>query len=81
MESISRHITPLVINNLRGKHTHTCTHRHSQTKAIVGNQASTGLGPAHAWFKNFTPIPLVVYAVSKLSITKVFETLLANNHS
>ena len=31
MGSISRHITPLVINNLGGGHTHTLTHTHANT--------------------------------------------------
>ena len=49
MGSISRHITPLVINSLGGGHTHTRKHTHmhidSRTKAILRNQA-------RAWFKN-----------------------------
>ena len=37
MESISHHITPLVIHSLGGGHTHTHTHayRHSRTEAII----------------------------------------------
>ena len=31
MGSISRHITPLVINSLGGGHTHKHTHTHTQT--------------------------------------------------
>ena len=31
MESISCHITPLVINSLGGGHTHTHTHTHAHT--------------------------------------------------
>ena len=54
MGSISHHITPLVVHSLRGGHTHTHanTHayRHLQTKAILRNQARTGLWLAHAWF-------------------------------
>jgi len=50
---ISHHITPLVINILRGGDTHTHTHTHtSQTKAISRNQSHTGFWPVHAWFKN-----------------------------
>jgi len=45
--SISHHITPLVINSLRGGDTHIQT---SRTKAITRNQLHTGLWPAHAWF-------------------------------
>ena len=50
------HIMPLVINSLGGrqtdrhKHTHTYTYRHSQTEAILRNQACAGL---YAWFNKF----------------------------
>ena len=61
MEFISHHIMPLVINSLSGGHTHTHKHthayRHSQTEAILRNQAHAGLWPARAWVKN---IPSVV---------------------
>jgi len=46
--SISHHIMPLVINSLRGGHTHTHTHI-ARTKAISRNQSHAGLWPAHAW--------------------------------
>ena len=55
MESISCHITPLVINSLWGrhtctrKHTHTQAYRHSRTEAILRNQVCTSHRPAHAW--------------------------------
>ena len=64
MGSISHHITPLVINSLGGRHTHTQTHtrKHthanthtrilSRTEAILKNQAHAGLWPACTWFKN-----------------------------
>ena len=56
MGSISRHIMPLVINSLRGRHTHTQTnthaYRHSRTEAILRNQVHAGRRPALAWFKN-----------------------------
>ena len=43
MASISRHIMPLVINSLGADaHTHTRTHRHSWTEAILRNQERTG---------------------------------------
>jgi len=49
--SISHHITPLVINSLRGGHTHT----HASiltlwTKAISRNQLCAGLWLERAWF-------------------------------
>ena len=54
MGSISHHITPLVINSLRGGHTHMQAHTRilSQTEAILRNQAHAGLWPACTWFKN-----------------------------
>ena len=54
IEPISCHITPLVINSLRGGHTQTRTHTDVRTKLILRNQARAGLWPAHAWFKNST---------------------------
>ena len=50
MGSISHHITPLVINSLRGRHTN--THAYIRTETILRNQAHASLWPAHAWFKN-----------------------------
>ena len=62
MRSISCHIMPLVINSLRGGHTHihthTLTHTHTHTnththtpmildKAIIRNQARTGCNITH----------------------------------
>ena len=40
MESISCHITPLVINSLEGgyTHKHTCTHTNIHTETILRNQ-------------------------------------------
>ena len=52
MESISCHITPLVINSLGGGHRH--THKDIRTETILRNQASVALWPAHAWFKNIS---------------------------
>ena len=45
---------PLVINSLRGGHTHTHTHTytHSWTEATLRNQAHASLWRVHAWFKN-----------------------------
>ena len=59
MESISCHITPLVINSLGADththtHTHTNTHKDIHTETILRNQASVGLRPVHAWFKNIS---------------------------
>ena len=49
MESISCHVTPLVINSLGAdKQSYTDV----RTEAILRNQARTCLWPAHAWFKN-----------------------------
>ena len=42
------HITPLVITNLGGGHTHT-----SQTRSISRNQAPAAL---HVWFKNYADV-------------------------
>ena len=57
MESISCHITPLVINSLGGMHARTraCAHTHTLmicTGSILRNQAHPDLRPACAWFKN-----------------------------
>ena len=49
MESISRHITSLVINSL-GADIH--TYRHLRTEAILRNQGRADLWPARTWFKN-----------------------------
>jgi len=52
--SISHHITPLVINSLRGRHTHVHTHTRIQTswtKVISRNQAHSGLWLARVSFK------------------------------
>ena len=67
MGSISHHITPLVINSLGGGHTHThaSTHacRHSQTEAVLRNQACAVLWPArdgihiYCWFNGFKMLP------------------------
>jgi len=51
--SISHHIIPLVINSLRGRHTHVCIQT-SGTKAISRNQLCTDLWLAHALFKILT---------------------------
>ena len=45
MGFISCHITPLVINGLRGGHTHKHAHTHIRTETILRNQA-----PMRAWF-------------------------------
>ena len=54
MGSISHHIMPLVINNLRGGHTQTRTqaYRRSRTEAVLRNQAHAGLWLARVLFKN-----------------------------
>ena len=55
MRSISRHITPLVIDSLGRGHTHTHTQARIptiRTGSILRNQARAGLRPAHAWFNN-----------------------------
>ena len=57
MGSISHHITPLVINSLGGGHTH--THAYIRTETILINQARRP-APVRTWFKNLTPISLVV---------------------
>jgi len=46
--SISHHITPLVINSLGGKRTHTQTYSHCGQKQFQ----ETSCGPARVWFKN-----------------------------
>ena len=50
MGSILCHITPLVINSLRGEHTHTYILT-IRTGSILRNQEHTGLWPACARFK------------------------------
>ena len=52
MESISRHIMPLVIHSLGGGHTHTQTH--IQTFANRSNSKKSGV---RAWFKKGRSIP------------------------
>ena len=53
MGSVSRHITPLVINSLGGGHTRKHTHILTiRTGSTLRNQARPGLWPARAWFKN-----------------------------
>ena len=66
MGSISRHITPLVINSLGGGHTHTQTHTHTdvRTETISRNQARAGLRPARAWFNNRISHPQLLNAIS-----------------
>ena len=49
MESISHHVTPLVINSF-GADTDTHTYRRPHRKKLR-NQALAGLQPAHTWFK------------------------------
>ena len=55
MESISCHITPLVINSLGGRHTqtqtHTQTHTHKHTHTDVRTETILR-NQARAWFKN-----------------------------
>ena len=51
MRSISHHITPLVINSLRGGHTNKHTRILSWTEAILRNQVRAGRRLACAWFK------------------------------
>ena len=73
------YITSLVINNQTHTHTHTHTYRHSRTEAILRNQASTGLWPAHAWFSNDSNICKnyrvklwqMLFEFAKFSTTKV----------
>ena len=77
MESISCHITPLVINSLGSGHTHTHTHTQTQTKTqtqththidvhtetILRNQVHTRRRPARAWFKNITHFLSLYYTI------------------
>ena len=53
MGSISQNIMPLVIDSLRGGHTHTYTHMHTDvcTETISRNQACISLRPLLTWFK------------------------------
>ena len=53
--SISRHITPLVINSLGADtqtHRHTHTYTDIQTEKNLRNQVHTSLWPVSVWFKN-----------------------------
>ena len=49
-QSYGVHIMPLVITNLGGGHTHTCT---LQTRSISRNKAPPAL---HAYFKNYADV-------------------------
>ena len=82
MGSISRHIMPLVINSLGGRHTHTHTHTHIhihkhthilmiRTGSILRNQVRTGLWPARTWFKN-------TFGIKKVQASKVESYLEVN---
>ena len=62
MESISHHIMPLVINSLRGGHTHT----HSRTEAIIRNQVRAILPSG---LKNGIGIEGQVFAIPILTTT------------
>ena len=70
MGSISRNITPLVINSLRADtHKHTCTYTDIRTETILKNQVHAGLRPACAWFKIFYSLFLkTVVSVSILFV-------------
>ena len=52
MQSISYHITLLVINSLWGGHTQIHTHTDVCTEAILRNQVLAGLWLACTWFNN-----------------------------
>ena len=82
-ESISHHITPLVIIALGADiqtHRHTRKHTNTQTKAISRNQARAGLSPACAWFKIWkTPLmshynDLVNKVWNSINFTKLVKT-------
>ena len=74
MGSISHHITPLVINDLGGGHTHTHTHAHTHTHTQAhiqtfvdrSNSKKPGahdLWPACVWFNN---LKLLIYSPGQL---------------
>ena len=69
MGSISHHITPLVINSLRGGHTHILKFT---DKAILRNQAHAGLWPAHAWFNYLDDFKNAILKKEKGSKVKKF---------
>ena len=51
VEFISCHITPLVINSLRGRHTHTNTRTDFPDKSNFKKPSTSSQGP-DAWFKS-----------------------------
>ena len=53
MESISWHITPLVINSLGGGDTHTHTHTQTHTHTHTHKHPQRKAASACAWFKNY----------------------------
>ena len=55
---------PLVINNLRGGHTHIHMHTDVHTETILRNQVHIGLRPAHAWY-NFSSVSKLAEIVIK----------------
>ena len=68
MGSISHHITPLVINILGADtqtrtHTNTHVYRHSQTEAILRNQARAGCSRRAPGLKSFKAIGLMICQV------------------
>ena len=69
MGSISRHITPLVINSLGGGHTQTHTHTDVRTETILKNQAC-------AWFKTESAMCSLNHCLSSISVQTSILTLL-----
>ena len=62
--SISRHITPLVINSLRGRHTHVHMHTDVRTETILRNQHVPGLKTE--WNCDFQDIIPGIFSKNKL---------------
>ena len=80
MESMSCNIMQSVINSLGGEHTqaHMHTYRHSQTEAILRNQA-------HAWFKSLAKLHYQYYWQNKTlanptNLTIRFNVYFSCNH-
>jgi len=72
-DSISHHITPLVINSLGGGHTHASILT-SQTKAISRNQSCTSQRLARTWFNKLLYVYRLIIILYLKYITVPYTT-------